>query len=207
MKILKIKSLAIPDVKVIRFARFADERGYFTETYRFSDMHHPSIGFLRDVVFLQQNESRSVTGVVRGLHFQWNPPMGKLIRTVRGRMIDLVMDIRKNSPTRGKIIAYDMPDDPKTPYGEWIWVPGGFAHGNFFTAETTIEYFCNAEYKPDCESGICPLSPDIDWSLCDPVLKKEFDDLVAHAPIMSDKDRNGQSLGGWLSDERSKNFM
>lgn len=208
MKILDVKPLALPDVKIVRYARFKDKRGYFTESYRASDVHqNPITDFLKDFRFSQQNESHSVAGVIRGLHFQWNPGMGKFVRTLRGRMVDLVMDIRHGSPTLGKIIAYDMPNRPEADYGEWIWVPPGFAHGNFFTEETTIEYFCTAEYKPTCEAGVSPLSADLDWSLFDPTLKAVFDTLVASGPVISDKDREGLSLQNWLEDERSTHYV
>ena len=208
MKLIETKSLAIPAVKVVRFGRFMDQRGYFTEPYRSSDLHQdPMTDFLHDVTFLQQNESYSEAGVVRGLHFQWSPHMGKFIRTIRGRMVDVVLDIRKGSPTLGKIIAYDMPDVLTADYSEWIWVPSGFAHGNFFTEPSTIEYFCTAEYSPTTEAGISPVAPDIDWSLCDPVLKEKFDALISSNPNMSDKDRDGQSLGQWLADERSEQYQ
>jgi dTDP-4-dehydrorhamnose 3,5-epimerase len=208
MKILDVKTLAIPDVKVVRYGRFKDQRGYFTEPYRASDLHrNPITDFLKEVAFLQENESYSVAGVIRGMHFQWNPCMGKFVRTIRGRMVDLVLDIRKGSPTLGRMIAYEIPDAVDAGHAEWIWVPPGFAHGNFFTAETTIEYFCTAEYNPACEAGISPLAPDIDWSLCDPAFKAEFDAVVAAGPVMSDKDRNAMPLQAWLADERSENFV
>ena len=212
MKILEVKSLAIPAIKVVQFGRFRDNRGYFTEPFRASDLHqNPVTDFLKDVTFLQQNESYSMAGVMRGLHFQWNPYMGKFVRTIRGRMVDLVLDIRKGSPTLGKIIAYDMPDEIKGDYSEWIWVPPGFAHGNFFPVESTIEYFCSGEYSPGCEAGISPVAPDLDWSLCDPSLKQAFDDLFRpfphNTPVMSEKDRDGLSLEAWLADERSDQFL
>jgi len=208
MKLMAAKSLAIPEIMVVRFGRFMDQRGYFTEPYRSSDLHkNPMTDFLHGVTFLQQNESYSVAGVVRGLHFQWNPKMGKFVRTIRGHMVDLVLDIRKGSPTVGKIIAYDMPDSLDADYSEWIWVPPGFAHGNFFTEPTTIEYFCSAEYSPTTESGISPVAPDIDWSLCDPQLKEKFDALISADPNMSDKDRDGQTLGEWLADERANQYQ
>ena len=110
MKILDVKSLAIPDVKVIRFGRFGDHRGFFAEHFRKSDfMGHPQLDFMAGVEFSQCNESFSRPGTIRGLHFQWNPYMGKLVRTLSGRMTDMVLDIRKGSPTFGKIILYDMP--------------------------------------------------------------------------------------------------
>lgn len=208
MKIVKVKALKIEAVKVIRFARFRDHRGYFTEHFRKSDFaNHPDLDFMKGIEFLQANESFSQKGTVRGLHFQWNPYMGKLVRTLRGRMVDMVLDIRKGSATFGKIICYDMPADSVMDYSEWIWVPPGFAHGNFFTEETMIEYFCSGEYNPACEAGISPLSKDLDWSLCNTDLKKLFDDIVPSTELITDKDKNGFSVGGWESDERSDQFI
>ena len=208
MKLLEVKALQIEGIKVIRFTKFCDHRGYFVEHYRKSDFaNHPDMAFMKGVEFVQCNESYSKKGTVRGLHFQWNPYMGKLVRTLTGRMIDMVLDIRKGSPTFGKIILYDMPADNKTDYSEWIWVPPGFAHGNFFTEDTTIEYFCSGEYSPGCEAGISPLSKDIDWSLCDKELKKLYDKIVPTTSLITDKDKNGFSVNGWNSDERSNNFI
>ncbi len=206
MKILDIQELEIRDIKVIRFARFCDNRGYFTEPFRRSQFDQ-EVPFLKEQSFVQANESYSVAGVVRGLHFQWNPYMGKLVRTVQGRMVDLFLDIRKGSPTYGKAAAYDVKGNPADEYAEWIWIPPGFAHGNFFTENTMIEYFCTGEYSPGCEAGISPLSKDIDWSLCEDSLKNEFDSLTSGNAVMSEKDRNGLSLAQWTSDERSDNFL
>jgi dTDP-4-dehydrorhamnose 3,5-epimerase len=208
MKITDIKTLAMPEIKVIRFSRFCDARGYFTEHFRKSDFaNHPDMGFMKGVEFLQCNESYSRPGTIRGLHFQWNPYMGKLVRTLSGRMVDMVLDIRKGSPTFGKALAYDMPSDPGADYNEWIWVPPGFAHGNFFTSESSIEYLCSGEYSQGCEAGISPFSADVDWSLCDPELKRLFDSISNSNPLITDKDRNGFSLAAWSSDPRSDNFI
>ncbi len=208
MKILSVKSLVMPEIKVIRFGRFCDQRGYFTEPYRRSDIqNHPDLSSLKGVSFLQCNESRSRPGVLRGMHFQWNPYMGKMVRTMDGHMLDLILDIRKGSPAFGKIIAYDMPSAPEGDYEEWIWVPPGFAHGNIFIKDTRIEYFCTGEYSQGCEACISPLADDIDWSLCDPRLKKIFNGLVSGALIITDKDKNGLSLLAWEADKRSDNFI
>ena len=206
MKILEVKSLAIEDVKVIKYARFGDHRGYFTEIFNAGDFKNdPKLDFLSKVELMQANESYSKKGTVRGLHFQWNPYMGKLVRTQRGRMIDLVLDIRKDSKTFGKIIAYDMPAKPEDGFGEWIWVPVGFAHGNVYPQETQIEYYCSGTWSPKCEAGISPFAKDIDWSLCDKKLREIFDD-TAKAPLVTDKDKNGYTLEGWLKNEASSNF-
>jgi dTDP-4-dehydrorhamnose 3,5-epimerase len=207
LKILDVRSLEIPEVKVICFARFQDHRGYFTEVFRKSDFRdHPLMSFMQDVEFAQCNESYSKTGTVRGLHFQWNPYMGKLVRTVVGHMVDLVLDIRKGAPTFGKIIAHDMPSHLDANVGEWIWVPPGFAHGNFFRAETCIEYYCSGPYNPQCESGISPFAPDLDWSYCDPRLRELFDATAAAIPVITEKDRNGHTLASWLQNPNSEKF-
>jgi dTDP-4-dehydrorhamnose 3,5-epimerase len=208
MKILDVLDLKLSGVKTIRYGRFADHRGFFAEHFRKSDfMANSQLNFLNDVEFFQCNESYSKPGTIRGLHFQWNPFMGKLIRTLRGRMIDLALDIRKSSPTFGKIIGHDMPAGPNEEYGEWIWLPPGFAHGNYFTEETHIEYFCSGEWSPSCETGISPFAEDIDWSLCEPGLKSIFDAIAASRPLMTEKDRNGHSLASWISNPDSDRFI
>lgn len=209
MKLLEVKSLAIPEIKVLRFARFADHRGYFTEIFRRSDfLSHPDLTCFHGVDFVQANESFSRPGTVRGLHFQWNPYVGKLVRTVAGRMVDLVLDIRHGSPTCGQILAYDIPASPDRDAAEWIWVPPGFAHGNFFPGpETLIEYFCTGQYSPTTEAGISPLAHDIDWSLCDPGLRQLFLQLTTQgSALLSDKDKAGYSVAAWLADPRSAAF-
>jgi dTDP-4-dehydrorhamnose 3,5-epimerase len=207
MKIINIKSLAIPGVQVLTFERFKDERGYFTELFRKSDFKELSdlLG-IKSKDFIQVNESRSKKSVVRGLHFQWEPLVGKLVRVITGRMVDIALDIRHGSPVLGKIIMYEMAANPMADSDQWIWLPPGIAHGNFFSQETIIEYFCTGEYNPKAESGISPFDPELDWSLCQPVLKDEFMTLKAGNPLCSDKDKKGSSLSAWLSDPRSLFF-
>jgi dTDP-4-dehydrorhamnose 3,5-epimerase len=208
MKILEVRALTIPAVKIVRFARFQDHRGYFAEPYRLTDFDgHPDMSFMERVRFVQANESHSRRGVIRGLHFQWNPCMGKLVRTVAGHMVDIVLDIRKGSPTFGQAIFHDMPSSVDRDWGEWIWVPPGFAHGNFFLQDTTIEYFCSGQYSPTCEAGISPLATDIDWSLSDRRLKEAFDEIVDTPALMTDKDRNALSVAAWTADGRSDQFV
>ena len=201
MKVSNIKSLSIEDVKVVTFDRFKDDRGYFTEHY--------NVDNITDIIgspIKQCNESDSHTGVIRGLHFQWNPFMGKLIRTINGHMIDIVLDIRKGSPTLGKALLYDMCTHRADNKSEWIWVPPGFAHGNIFLEDTTIEYLCTGTYNSNSEAGINPLSIDIDWSLADKDLIDIFD-TVKHNAIISSKDTKSVNLETWLNDERSNNFI
>ncbi len=208
MKLLDVTALALEGVYVIRFGRFPDARGYFTEHYRRSDFQgDESLAFMTGVEFVQANESYSRKGTIRGLHFQWNPYMGKLVRTISGHMVDMVLDIRKGSSTFGKVICHDMPADPEAESQEWIWVPPGFAHGNYFPETTVIEYLCSGEYSPGCEAGVSPLAPDIDWSVCDPKLSKSFERIAASRPLIADKDRDGFTLEAWCQDERSDQFV
>lgn len=211
MKVLAVSSLPIPEVKVIRFGRFADHRGYFTEHFRQSDFQtHPELAFLREVQFVQCNESLSKAGTLRGLHFQWNPYVGKLVRAVAGRLVDLVLDIRLGSPTLGKILAYDLPAAPERSFADWIWIPPGFAHGTLFPTGpevSVIEYFCTGQYNPACEASISPLAPDIDWSLCPPELHRDFQAVVASGPLITDKDRGGFSVAQWTRDPRAEEFV
>jgi dTDP-4-dehydrorhamnose 3,5-epimerase len=208
MKIISMNNLAFSDIKIIRFARFCDQRGYFAESYRKSDFFgNPEMEFMKGLEFVQMNESFSRPLTIRGLHCQWNPVIGKLVRTLRGRMVDLMLDIRKGSPTFGMASMYDMPSTLDRDYNEWIWIPPGFAHGNFFTEDSQIEYFCTGEYSPGCEGCISPLAKDIDWSMADSALKNEFDSIAAKTTLMTDKDRNGFSFEAWVKDDRSNNFV
>jgi dTDP-4-dehydrorhamnose 3,5-epimerase len=205
VKVLAVEPTAIEAVVLVRFARFRDERGYFTETFRSSDLQqHPALpDSLRLHPFTQGNESRSRRGVVRGLHFQWNPQMGKLVRTLAGHMVDLFLDLRPAAPTYGQIAAVDMPANPDADYDEWIWIPPGFAHGNYFLADSQIEYLCTGEYSPGCEAGISPFADDLDWSRCDPRLRETFTQLTRDGAILSEKDRQGLSLAAWAADPRA----
>lgn len=208
MKIIEIKDLTIPELKVISYARFRDARGYFTEPYRLSDLYaNSAMESFRGSTVVQCNESYSLHGTIRGLHFQWDPPMGKLVRTVSGHMIDLALDIRKGSPSFGRLIAYDMPSNLDAEYGEWIWVPPGFAHGNVFLQDTVIEYLCTGEYNQASEDCISPLSQDIDWSLCDKRLENAFKSAASTSSLITEKDRFGLSVEQWNNNPRSMHFI
>jgi len=191
---LRVASVApFEGVKLVKYGRFDDERGYFAEPFRASQM--------ADVVgapIVQMNESLSHAGVLRGLHFQWAPFMGKLVRVIDGYMVDIVCDIRVNSPTYGVVQMVRM-----LPGSGWIWVPPGFAHGNAFPVRTRIQYLCTGEYSQETEACLSPLGTDLDWSLCDPAVLE----VVRACPTISMKDRDGYSAQEWLADERSMNFL
>lgn len=208
MKIIEIRNLEIPEVKVIKFQRFIDERGYFTETLNIPQMHDfPELDFIRDHEFQQINEAHSKANTLRGLHFQWSPYMGKLVRCIRGRLIDFALDIRRNSPTFGKIVAADLKTTQSDDYNQWMWIPPGFAHGTLLTEESTIEYLCTATWSRETEFGISPLSDDIDWSLCDKECKVEFMRAISSNANINERDKNYPNLRNWLEDDRSANFV
>ena len=204
MNILSIKEQQIPGVKLVKYERFMDHRGFFTETFRTSDLIKNDLMFFPNGI-MQSNESFSQKFVLRGLHFQWNPNMGKLVRTIAGHMVDLVLDLRKGSPTQGKIMAFDMPAKSSDRSSSWIWVPEGCAHGNYFLEDSYIEYFCSSSYNGECEAGISPFADDIDWSICDVILKNKFFELK-DSFIATPKDINGLLLKEWLLRAESNNF-
>jgi dTDP-4-dehydrorhamnose 3,5-epimerase len=204
MKINSIFEAEIAGVKLIQFERFLDKRGYFSETFRYSDFLENNLGIFPNGI-LQTNESYSRRNVLRGLHFQWNRPMGKLVRTITGHMVDLVLDLRIGSPTQGKIMAFNMPIAPHDTISNWIWVPEGCAHGNYFLEDSYIEYYCSASYNGNCESGVSPFATDIDWSICDSRLKNLFFDMK-DSFITTSKDLNGHSVESWMSSSDAENF-
>jgi dTDP-4-dehydrorhamnose 3,5-epimerase len=188
MIIDKVTELAIPGVKLIHFGEYVDDRGYFCEPYRESALQSAICEWPSCV---QVNQSYSRKNVVRGLHIQTDPPMGKLVRVIDGEMFDLCLDLRNKSPTFGIAIAVEMWP------GRWIWVPPGIAHGNFFLQPTTIEYLCTAEYSLDAKSGsVNVYDRKIKW------IRDEVSDRrrlpKKRDAVMSDRDRNAPTLAQWM---------
>ena len=205
MKIISVKQLEISEIKIIRFQKYSDHRGYFSESYRKTDFElDDSIKFLHGANFNQVNESSSKANTIRGLHFQWNPFMSKLVRCVAGKLVDIALDIRKESPTYGKIIAYQM--NANENYGEWIWIPEGFAHGIYLPEDSIIEYMCTGMWSPGNETAISIFSEDIDWSLCSSDLLDLFHKVLNGNPIISEKDKNGLTLKEWEDKPESDLF-
>jgi dTDP-4-dehydrorhamnose 3,5-epimerase len=158
---MKIIASEIPDVKIIEPQVFGDSRGYFFESYRY-DNFAKEIGPVR---FVQDNESSSTFGVLRGLHFQ-KPPMsqGKLVRVIKGEVLDVAVDIRCGSPWYGKHVARKLNGENK----KQMWIPQGFAHGYIVLSDEAIfSYKCDNYYSPAHESGISYDDPflKIDWLL------------------------------------------
>lgn len=159
---MTITPLAIPDVLLITPKRHGDARGWFSETWSQKAL----AGTAADTAFVQDNQAySSARGIIRGLHFQKAPnTQGKLIRALRGAILDVVVDVRAGSPTYGQWVSAELTAEG----GEQLWVPRGFAHGYCtLTAECEIFYKVDAPYSPADEGGIIWNDPDlgIPWPL------------------------------------------
>lgn len=162
---LEIKNTSIDGLLLVRPNRFSDSRGYFSETFSQRDFNN-AVG--AEVEFVQDNESFSAKGVLRGMHFQLPPvPMGKLVRVVSGAILDVAVDLRKGSPTYGKHESVRLDADE----GWQFWIPEGFAHGFLALEEgTKIAYKCTAFYDSEFDFGIRWDDLGIDWGISDPLL-------------------------------------
>jgi dTDP-4-dehydrorhamnose 3,5-epimerase len=163
---MKFIKTAIPDVIVIEPKVFGDERGYFVETFR-QDKMDDFLGFKVD--FIQDNESKSSCGVLRGLHYQLAPAaQTKLVRVIKGKVLDVAVDIRKGSPTFGQHIAVELSEQNK----RQMFVPRGFAHGFVVLEDDTVfAYKVDNYYSPENDRGLAfdDASLAIDW-IVDPGL-------------------------------------
>jgi len=162
---MKVTPLAIPDVLLIEPEVFGDDRGFFFESFNQNKFEE---AVKRKINFVQDNHSKSIKGVLRGLHYQLPPKaQGKLVRVIQGEVFDVAVDIRKSSPTFGKWVGEILSDDNK----KQIWIPEGFAHG-FLTLSETAEFlykttdFYNKEYEFGIrwdDQTICIKWPKIDF--------------------------------------------
>jgi len=172
---MKITSLAIPDVMLIEPEIFGDDRGFFYESFNQKSFNE-AIG--RDVVFVQDNHSKSAKGVLRGLHFQNPQPQGKLVRVTHGEVFDVAVDIRKDSPTFGQWVSEILSAENK----RQLWIPEGLAHG-FLVLSDTAEFLYKTTdyYAPECEQCVIWNDPtlNINWPL-------------DGQPKLSSKDQKGQ---------------
>jgi dTDP-4-dehydrorhamnose 3,5-epimerase len=159
----------IPDVILITPRVFGDDRGFFLETYKRSEFE--SAGITGD--FVQDNHSQSVRGVIRGLHYQVPPAaQAKLVRTVRGRVWDVAVDIRKASPTFGQWVGTELSADNHA----LLYIPEGFAHGFAVISDIAeVEYKVTSEYSPEHERGIAWNDPElaIDWPINNPIVSNK----------------------------------
>lgn len=184
----EIESEHLGAVKVIVPGMFRDHRGYFMEAYRrdaFAALGIPD-------EFVQDNQSYSVRGVVRGLHFQWDAPMAKLMRVATGRAFLVAVDIRQGSPTLGQWFGIEASAEDQ----RQVWAPAGFARGFCALSDVAVVYYkCTALYNPAAESGIRWNDPaiGITWPVTD--------------PILSQKDASAQSLAEWLARPEAACFV
>lgn len=175
---------SIPDVILFEPKVHGDQRGYFAETFR-QDVFDQATGY--KVEFIQDNESSSSRGVLRGLHFQLPPhAQSKLVRVIKGAVLDVAVDIRQGSPTFGQHVAVELTEENK----HQLFVPRGFAHGFVVLSEQAIfAYKVDNYYSPECDRGLAWNDPDIniDWQLPEQQIK------------LSDKDTRQPTLAN-LSD-------
>lgn len=159
---IKVEKCPIEGLYIIEPAVHGDERGYFMETYNQNDMHEAGL----DMVFVQDNQSMSVKGVLRGLHYQKQYPQGKLVRVVKGAVFDVAVDLRVNSKTYGQWYGVELTADNKKQF----YISEGFAHGFLVLSdEAEFCYKCTDFYHPGDEGGLAWNDPDIgiEWpQLC-----------------------------------------
>ena len=175
---MKITPTEIADVKIIEPAVFADDRGYFLETWNADSFAKNGL----DVQFVQDNQSRSKKHVLRGLHYQLEQTQGKLVRVVKGRVFDVAVDIRRSSPSFGHWVGVELSEDNH----RMLWVPGGFAHGFLaLSDDVDLTYKCTDFYASRHERTILWNDPElaINWPL-----------PTGAAPLVSGKDAAGSSL-------------
>lgn len=175
---MKVTSLKIPDVLLIEPQVFSDDRGFFFESFN-QNKFEEAVG--RKINFVQDNHSKSVKGVLRGLHYQLPPhAQGKLVRVIQGEVFDVAIDIRKSSPTFGQWVGEILSSDNK----KQIWIPEGFAHG-FLTLSDTAEFFYKTTDIYSNEDEACIL-----WN--DETLNINWGDIKNI--FLSEKDRRGVKL-------------
>lgn len=178
--IMKVIRTDIPDVVIVEPKVFGDHRGYFFESFSERDFAEQ----VREVKFVQDNESRSCYGVVRGLHFQLPPhAQSKLVRVVSGRVLDVAVDIRRGSPTFGRHVAVELSAENH----RQLFIPRGFAHGfAVLSDEAVFQYKCDSYYAPQSEAAIAWDDPaiGIDWGIpADRILLSEKD---RRSPLLKD---------------------
>ena len=185
---ISIINEALNGLLVLQPEAFEDERGFFIEAYRKDQF--AELGIHEE--FVQDNHSRSSKGVLRGLHFQWEPPMGKVMRVTHGEAFLVAVDIRKGSPTLGQWHGEMVSAANK----KMVWAPAGFARGFCTLSDfAEIQYKCSGLYSNKAESGILWNDPEIGivWPI--------------ENPQLSEKDKVAQTLEEWLVTENSNNFQ
>lgn len=184
---IRVESRHLGDVVVLAPEIFQDSRGFFMETFREDQFKAHGL----PCHFVQDNHSRSAKGVTRGLHFQWDPPMGKLMRVTLGTAFLVAVDIRKGSPTFGKWFGIEASAENR----RQVWAPAGFARGFCVLSEVAeIQYKCTGLYNSRAESGIRwdDAQIGVEWPVSE--------------PLLSEKDRKAETLEQWLAKSESDHF-
>ena len=173
---MKVTESGIKGVFIIEPDVYEDDRGFFMETFH-NERYRKLLGINLD--FVQDNISRSSKNVLRGMHFQKNYPQGKIVKASRGEILDVVVDLRKDSPTYGTWESFRLSEKNKLQ----VWIPPGFAHGFLVMSDSAdIDYKCTEYYHPEDELCLLWNDPEvaIDWTIND--------------PILTEKDKKGLSL-------------
>jgi dTDP-4-dehydrorhamnose 3,5-epimerase len=184
---LSVVERYLDEVVVIEPEVFEDDRGFFMETYRADQF--AALGL--PTAFVQDNHSRSRRGVVRGLHFQYDPPMGKLMRVTLGSAFLVAVDIRKGSPTLGRWVGLEVSAESR----RQVWAPAGFARGMCPTSDVVeVQYKCTGIYSGAGEASILWNDPriGIDWPIA--------------TPLVSERDRQALTLDQWLARPEAEAF-
>lgn len=182
-----VETTPIDGVKIVSPELFQDSRGFFQEVFRADEY----LKYGLPTTFVQFNHSGSVKNTVRGLHFQWDPPMGKLMRVSKGVAFLVAVDLRKGSPSLGKWFGVELSEHDR----KLLWAPASFARGFAVLSDfAEIEYLTTGTYNAGGESGVLWNDPEIgiEWPVKD--------------PILSVKDTQAQTLAAWLARPESNNF-
>ena len=181
---MEIIDTILEEVKIIKMPIFGDARGFFCERYHAGKFAEMGL----DLTFVQDNHSRSAPGILRGLHYQNQPPQGKLVGVTRGRVWDVAVDIRPNSRTFGQHVGVELSDSN----GHLLWIPAGFAHGFCVLGDEPVDmyYKCTGLYNSTGEGGIRYNDPqlNIPWPIDHPTISERdkglmsFGDYQRNAP-------------------------
>lgn len=172
---MNFEATPLPGVYLLKPRVFGDARGFFLESWNAQTFREA--GF--DVAFVQDNHSRSRGGILRGLHYQTRHTQGKLVRVTTGRVFDVAVDLRRDSPTLGQWFGAALDDVDH----HMLWIPPGFAHGFYVMSDSAdFQYKCTDRYHPESEITLAWNDPDIgvEWPLVD-----------GRSPVLSQKDRGG----------------
>jgi dTDP-4-dehydrorhamnose 3,5-epimerase len=173
---MKFLATAIPDVVLVEPQVFGDARGFFMETYQANKFAEAGI----TAAFVQDNHSGSRQGILRGLHYQYRQPQGKLVRVIAGEVFDVAVDLRRRSATFGKWVGVHLSAENK----KQLWVPAGFAHGFYVVSDwAEVVYKATDFYAPQWEATVLWNDSElgVDWPL-----------VNGQAPMLAEKDRNGK---------------